>query len=109
MDKKLIGECIRHHRKAANLTQVDLAEALNVSVNIISKYERGITAPDRDHLFELSLILDFSIDRLIRDCNYFGNSTIPAEVAEIFDKLSVSQRKIAITTLKAMAQAMLKQ
>ena len=42
MDQKKIGNFISKKRKERNLTQKDLAEKLNVSVNAVSKWERGI-------------------------------------------------------------------
>ena len=62
MDKKTIGNCIRFHRQKKGLTQAELAEKVAVSENLIGYYERGITAPGRETLFKLSVVLDFSID-----------------------------------------------
>ncbi len=44
------AEDIKRARKAANLTQKQLAEAINKSFSVVQKYELGITAPPVDVL-----------------------------------------------------------
>jgi transcriptional regulator with XRE-family HTH domain len=39
--RKLIGEAIRHHRKAAGFTQEKLAEAVDLNPKYIGEIERG--------------------------------------------------------------------
>ena len=41
-----IGERIGELRKRAGYTQKELAEKLNVTVQMVSKWETGATAPD---------------------------------------------------------------
>lgn len=107
LDKKTIGNCIRFHRQKKGLTQAELAEKVAVSENLIGYYERGITAPGRETLFKLSVVLDFSIDALVRGSEYSQGAAFPDEITKLLDQLSVSQRRIALTALKAMAAAML--
>lgn len=42
---KILGTNIRQFRKARELTQAQLAENINLSVEMIGKIERGIAAP----------------------------------------------------------------
>ena len=46
MDQTKIGNFITLCRKDKKLTQEQLAEKLNVSVNAVSKWERGLNLPD---------------------------------------------------------------
>lgn len=46
-------------------TQLELAEALNISTQVISNWERGYTQPNKDELFYLSYNLGVSVDYLI--------------------------------------------
>ena len=46
MDTLKIGQYIQHLRKAAGMTQKELAEKLNISFQAVSKWENGDTLPD---------------------------------------------------------------
>lgn len=65
MDQKKIGTFIAESRKNKNLTQKELAEKLGVSVNAVSKWERGICLMDMSLLKPLSSILEVSIAEII--------------------------------------------
>lgn len=52
-------------RKQKGLTQLELAEALNVSRQAISKWESGVTVPSIDNLKYLSDFYSVSVDYLI--------------------------------------------
>ena len=63
--KENLAENLISYRKAANLTQAELAEKLNYSDKAVSKWERGESFPD---LYVLKQIADFygvTIDTLI--------------------------------------------
>lgn len=107
MDNKILGSCIRFHRQKIGLTQAELAEKVAVSENLIGYYERGVAAPGRETLFKLSVVLDFSIDALVRGGEYAQGAAFPDEITKLLDQLSPSQRRIALTSLKAMVEAML--
>ena len=59
-----IGEKISQMRKQNNMTQKDLAEKLNVSDKVISKWETGKCLPDVETMLKLSKVLDVSISEL---------------------------------------------
>lgn len=65
MEQERIGKFIARLRKEKSLTQKDLANKLNVSVNAVSKWERGICLMDMSLLKPLSEILDVSIQELL--------------------------------------------
>lgn len=54
-------------RKEAGLTQIDLAEQLDVSRQAISKWEVGTAVPGTDKLKALSELYGVSIDYLLND------------------------------------------
>jgi len=65
--KKTISKNLIRYRKMNNLTQMELAVALNYSDKAISKWERGESLPD---IYVLSLIADFyniTVNDLISD------------------------------------------
>lgn len=64
-DQQRIGANIMKARKNKGLTQMALADALGVSFQAVSNWERGQTCPDIANLSELSRLLDISIDELL--------------------------------------------
>ncbi|MBP3635631.1 MAG: helix-turn-helix transcriptional regulator [Bacilli bacterium] len=61
MNQEKIGKFIAENRKKQNLTQQRLSEQLGVSINAVSKWERGICLMDMSLLKPLSRILDVSV------------------------------------------------
>ncbi len=51
---KVLGANVRQHRRARKMTQAQLAEAVELSVEIIGKVERGVTSPSLDKLGALA-------------------------------------------------------
>lgn len=64
-DQQRIGANIMKARKAKGYTQMTLADALGVSFQAVSNWERGQTCPDIANLSALSRVLDISIDELL--------------------------------------------
>ena len=65
MDLLRIGKYIQSQRKAAGLTQKQLAEKLNVSFQAVSKWENGDALPDAGLLLNLADILNTTTDKLL--------------------------------------------
>ena len=65
MNKIKIGNFITDCRKENKLTQEQLAEKMNVSVNAVSKWERGLNLPDTSNIPELCNILGITINELL--------------------------------------------
>jgi len=61
-----IGETIYRLRTEAGLSQSDLAEALGVSRQSISKWETGASVPDLDKLIKLRELFHVSLDTLVQ-------------------------------------------
>lgn len=66
MDYEKIGKFIYQLRKEKKLTQKDLAESLSVTIQAISKWERGLGCPDVSLLRPLSEELGVSISELLK-------------------------------------------
>lgn len=60
-----IGKRIQNRRKQLMLTQEQLAEMMNVSIQMVSNLERGNKAIRIDNLINLSQILDISTDYIL--------------------------------------------
>ena len=62
-----LNEKIKKYRKIFNLTQEQLAEKLNVSRQVITKWESDNGLPDIENLKQLSKTFNVSIDYLLND------------------------------------------
>ena len=65
MNQEKMGKFISELRKEKGLTQKDIGDKLNISDNSVSKWERGINAPDIYYLGPLSEMLGVSIKELL--------------------------------------------
>lgn len=64
---KDVGRKIAARRKEMDMTQMELADAMGVSFQAVSNWERGNSMPDIGKLPELASLLDLSIDALLTD------------------------------------------
>lgn len=65
MDQVKIGKFIAQRRKQANLTQMQLAEKLNITDRAISKWETGKSLPDASIMLELCGLLGITVNDLL--------------------------------------------
>ncbi len=65
MDSGKIGRLIYALRKESHLTQLQLAERMNISDKAVSKWERGLGCPDVSLLTELSKIFGVNLEELL--------------------------------------------
>ncbi len=65
MNQEKIGKFIAERRKGKKLTQEQLAEQLGVSINAVSKWERGLCLMDMSLLKPLSEILEVSVNEIL--------------------------------------------
>lgn len=65
MNQEKIGKFISCLRKEKNLTQEQFAEKMGVSINAVSKWERGLSFPDVSLLKKICEELGISIEELI--------------------------------------------
>lgn len=65
MDCTKAGKLILTLRKEKNMTQKEVADALNISDKTISKWERGLGSPDVSLLRELSNVLGVDIEKIL--------------------------------------------
>ncbi len=65
MDLLKIGSFIAKCRKNKNLTQMQLAEKLNITDRAVSKWETGKALPDSSIMLELCSILEINVQDLL--------------------------------------------
>lgn len=79
-DMHRIGRTIAQLRREHNMTQMQLADEMNVSFQAVSNWERGQSMPDISKLPELAELFGVTIDHLL------GRSSLLVEKA-VLDKL----------------------
>lgn len=115
-----IGLKIQTLRRESEMTQLDLSEALFVTHQAVSKWEKGKSIPSIDILFELTKLFNVSIDFLLDDSeildddypsmfkyyarnvaiNKFITSKSPNDnINKIFYLLDDSERKLIINMI----------
>ena len=65
MNKEQLGVFIAENRKAAGLTQKDLAARLHVTDKAVSKWERALSYPDVTLLEPLAAVLEMGVEELM--------------------------------------------
>lgn len=86
--EQTIGKRIADLRRSKGLTQDDIAEALGVSGQAVSKWENDISYPDISLLTPLAALLDVSVDRLLSPKKEQASMTIlPPEQRRNIDDL----------------------
>ena len=67
-------------RKQRNITQFELAQALNLSQQVLSRYERGEREADYKLLKKIAKYFDVSIDYLLGSSEYYYPDAISSYI-----------------------------
>ena len=88
MDQIKIGRFIATRRKEVGLTQLELAEKLNISDRAVSKWETGKSLPDASIMIELCEILGIGINEL-----FYGEMINMNENDKKYDEILLAMKK----------------
>jgi len=92
-------EKLKQCREARNLSQDDIAEALHVSRQAVSKWENGINQPDIATIVLLSDMFGITADRLLRESEDIVES-IP-----VASELAIGKRRFSKVARIVLAAA----
>ena len=84
MDQEALGKRIKAAREKKNMTQEELAAAVDYGVGHMSVIERGIKPPKLDKLVAIANVLGVGTDELLQDDL---NSAVLLQASEISEKL----------------------
>jgi len=96
-----IGQRIRKIRKANNLSQEQLAEAVGISATHMSHIETGNTKLSLQVLVTIASTLSVQTDELLFDTPVINKSTIKKEICDLLDSSSTRDSYILLDILKA--------
>ena len=104
MDYKKLGKRIKEERLKKNLTQEQLAEAINLSSVYISHIENASTKPSLETLVNLSNALDITPDFLLYDSLHKSKEYIKDEISEMLKNCTVNDMRLISKLIKAVVE-----
>lgn len=92
-----LGQVIKQYRVERNLSQADLAHDLDVTISAVSTWERGISKPGIDVLYQLAQGMNISLDDLLTSTT---NHQTLADPAAFLNHLHFVSANVYLTDLK---------
>ena len=91
----MFSENLKAMRKAKGYTQEELAIKLNVTRQTISKWEKGLSAPDVDFLFKIADVLETNVGTLLGGAimDEVNKDTVAEQLAKISEQLAIKNRR----------------
>lgn len=102
MDYKRLGERIREERQRLNLTQAELAEAIDISDTYMGAIERGERSLTLDTLVRLVNRLGVTVDYMLADSVSDNDSNIMEQFKQITDCQPLERKQMAINVLRTI-------
>lgn len=105
-DQKIIGENIRKARKAAKLTQEELAEEMGGSCSnkVISRYEKGEVEMGVQTLIDIAENLEVPVDSLMPERVQVHTEPEDDEMSKLFSGLNAENKEMLLKMARMMAQ-----
>ncbi len=95
-----MGQRIREERQRLNLTQAQLAEAINISDTYMGAIERGERSLTLDTLVRLVNRLGVTVDYLLSDSVSDNDSNIMNQFKQIINRQPLERKQMAINVLR---------
>lgn len=102
MDYQRLGERIREERLRLNLTQAELAEAVDISDTYMGAIERGERSLTLDTLVRLVNRLGVTVDYMLSDSVSDSDPNILAQFKQITDNQPLERKQLAIKVLRTI-------
>ena len=93
-DMQKIGRNISENRKRRNMTQMELADRMNVSYQAVSNWERGNSMPDIAKFPELAEIFEVTVDELLGVRNTALHKAIEGDLIESIREREVTAEEV---------------
>ena len=102
MDYKRLGKRIREERRRLNLTQAELAEAIDISDTYMGAIERGERSLTLDTLVRLVNRLGVTVDYMLADSVPDNDSNIIEQFKQIINCQPLERKQMAINVLRTI-------
>ena len=100
----LLREDIRKGRKNKKITQEELAEKLEVSPTHVKHIESGHRKPSIEILFEITKILNISLDGVVFSKNESARTDTRKEVDRLLDVSDEASLRFILSVLEALRE-----
>lgn len=100
-----IGKRLAEFRKRNHYKQTELADEMNVSQQVISNIERGITTPDIEFLKGVADLYNISLDQLVGR-EYFGGETddVERQIISYVKQMDEKGKELSLGLVTQVAQ-----
>ena len=88
------GIRISELRKAKNMTQMELADKMNISFQAVSNWERGNSMPDISKLPELAQLFGVTIDEILGEKSELVDSAADGKIDEYLEHNTVTPEQL---------------
>ena len=102
MDYITLGKRIKEERLKLNLTQEQLAEAVNISTSYMGQIERGERNVTLDTLLRITYKLNVSVDYILNDYESLNSDTILNQFQQLLDGKSLAHKQMALDVIRTM-------
>lgn len=102
MDYKRLGKRIRKERQRLNLTQAELAEAIDISDTYMGAIERGERSLTLDTLVRLVNRLGVTVDYMLADSVADSETNIMEQFKQIINNQPLERKQLAIKVLRTI-------
>ena len=102
MDQEALGKRIKVAREKKNMTQEELAAAVDYGVGHMSVIERGVKPPRLDKLVAIANVLGVGTDELLQDNLDAAVLLQASEVSEKLKALSPEKQRTALNILNTL-------
>ena len=99
MNQAALGKRIKTAREKKNMTQEELAAAVDYSVDHMSVIERGVKSPKLDKLVAIANVLSVGTDYLLQDDLDTAVLLQASEISEKLKTLSPEKQRKALNVL----------
>lgn len=103
LDYQTIAKRVKAARKAAHMTQAELAEKINISTNAVAKLETNLMNISLQTLINIANVLDVDVNYLLSECSDIGIDTNADLFFEsLIHNLSVKDKAFIMHTINGL-------
>ena len=104
IDYGIIGERIKTERLKKKITQVELAEMIDVSVVYLSRVERGSTRINLKRLIEICNVLEITPGEILQGTSPDTNTYLSRDFSQILENCGREKQKLIYEIAKLVEQ-----
>ena len=101
------GEKLKKHRLKKHLSQMELAEKIDLQTSSVSHLENGTHSPSLETLLRLSLVLEVGIDEMLYDSlPAVREHHLDKDIQNLFTGCSAEEKELLLRILQTVKQTL---